>query len=96
MWHSGNPCPTRADSELVLGVESGLEQRVVDMENLTLYMFDRMMNFNRTLGLTVVGLIVYIANSAETQFFRCPKKLAARSFTKFGKRGLPARRVSWG
>lgn len=42
------------------------------------------------LGLTVICLIVYVANSAETQFLRCPKELAARSFTRSGHRALPS------
>lgn len=44
----------------------------------------------------VVCLIVYIANSAETQFLRRPEELAAGSFTALGQRGLPGRRVCWG
>lgn len=40
-------------------------------------------------GLTVVGLIVYVANSAETQLLWRAKELAARSFTRAGQRGLP-------
>lgn len=40
-------------------------------------------------GQVVVGLIVYVANSAETQLLWRPKELAARSFTRAGQRGLP-------
>lgn len=40
-------------------------------------------------GQVVVGLIVYVADSAETQLLLSPKELASRSFTRPGQGGLP-------